>query len=472
MKVCVKKLSFNNNENLCIIPKSIFDKLEMSTEEPYCINFGLSKETLSITLSDTEEENIYLSENIFNSLHLIEDIKLNIWKVSNNLFLGPVVGIFVNERRMNRFKNSTGYFVKQHIRAAISENCTGYFFSAHDIDWLGNRIKGLNYIPELKSYACCWLPFPNIFYDRATNRIRKERTAVISIRNKFRSNPDIKLINSPNPLGKWSSYEALSKYPEAKEHLPETIIYTCFEDVLSMLDKNNLMFLKSFYGTQGSEVLSIEKLELKYKLNYYKRGAKELIIDSLDELRSFISKFVRNKKFIIQQGLRLLTYNGRSLDIRMFLMKNETGNWESIFKGARIAKGNFLLTNIHAGGVYGFYEQLYPKLKRQYESVNLPSPKDLDDTSIKLVSCLEKEFGPYGELGVDIGVDIHGKIWFIEANITPGKRLSPFSVDINGRRTKKVIVQLYKGSMKHKKILPQAIGIFKYAKFLTGTNEV
>jgi hypothetical protein len=467
----IKKLSTDTNPNKCIISKSIFDDLKLSTKEVYTIHFGQSTQDILIRFSEADDINMFFSESLFDQLHLLENVKLNIWKTDKDIFLGPVVGIFVDaDRRRGAIKNPDS-FIRQHMRASGALDCICYFFSASGVDWIDKKVKGVTFIPNSEKYDYHWFPLPDVLYDRVIEFRKKEERLINKARKKLRSNPKIKLLNDFNDIGKWELCKVLSKYPEAKKYVPETIIYNDFDDVLYMLRKNELIFIKSFYGTQGKEVLSIEKLNDKYKLNFYQKGEKEILLGTINEVEEFVIKFIGNKQFIIQQGIKLLTYEGRSIDIRMFIMKNEAGKWETIFKGARLAKEGFPLTNIHAGGVYAIYDRLYPKLKRQYSSVQLPSPQKLSDITLMLTSYIEKELGNYGELGIDIGIDTLGQVWIIEANVMPGKRMQPYSKDIDGNLLTKLIPLYYEGSTEAPSILPQALGIFKYAKYLTGVTK-
>lgn len=472
MEVSIKKLSTDINSNECILSKSIFDALKLDTKTSYNIHFGLANQISVITFTAAEEENMHFPENIFNQLQLLEDTTLNIWKNDTDIFLGPVVGIFVSAYFMKSERNRPDYYVRQHIRGSLAQNCLSYFFSANDVDWSEKKVRGLTYIPELNRYAYHLFPLPNVVYDRVMSFNKGERSLGRQLRREFKRNSNIKLINNLNMLAKWDVCKALAKHPEVKKHVPETIFYTSFDDVLYMLNKNELIFIKSDYGSGGTGVLSVEKLNNKYKLNYYYRGAKEALLDNINEVQKFVTEFVGNRRFIVQQGIRLLSYKGSCMDIRMFIMKNEAGKWESIFKGTRIAKEGFALTNIHAGGVYAIYEQLYPQLKEQYSSLEVPSAEKLEEVTHMLASCIEKELGALGEIGMDIGIDDKGEIWIIEANSKPGKRLNPKSVDINGKLMVELIPEFYRGSNKYIKILPQAQGIFKYAKFLTGVNKL
>lgn len=471
MEVNIRKLSTGDNLNVCVLPKNIFYTLKLSEKGSYAIHFGATVQNSIINFSEAKEKNMYFPEKVFNQLHLLEYSSYNIWRINNDIYLGPVVGIFVSDSFIKAaIKNKYHYFISQHIRASYVENCLSYFFSAYDVDWSEKKVKGYTFIPELNRYDTCWLPLPDVLYYKIDGTRRKERLLISSLLKKFKNYTDMKLINNLNMLDKWEVCEALAKHPQAKMHMPETIDYSSFDDVLYMLYKYKFAFVKSYYGCGGREVLSVEKLTNKYKLNYYKMGAKEIFLDNIDEVEKFVIKFVGRKKFIVQQGIRSLTYNGRSTDIRMYMMKNEYGIWESIFKGVRIAKKDFNIANIKAGGSYIIYEELYPLLRKQYSHVKIPSAEELNEVSIMLSGYIEKELGAFGEIGVDLAIDTNGHIWILEANSNPGK-LVPSLLDINGKPWVDIVPKYYYGTIKGNRVSPLALGIFKYARFLTGTGK-
>jgi len=48
--------------------------------------------------------------------------------------------------------------------------------------------------------------------------------------------------------------------------------------------------------------------------------------------------------------------------------------------------------------------------------------KDIEEFSLKVALALEACFGMHGEIGLDVGIDEHGKLWLIEANSKPNTR--------------------------------------------------
>ena len=72
--------------------------------------------------------------------------------------------------------------------------------------------------------------------------------------------------------------------------------------------------------------------------------------------------------------------------------------------------------------------------------------------ALEAARTLENSIGPVGEMGVDIGVDRDGHIWFIEANLKPGRQV--FSLL---RQTRTRMMTIYKPLL--------------YARYLAGFQE-
>ena len=450
MKIRVKELKAE--AEVCLMSKKIFDDLSLSTEAKYNIHVGQLNKSSYIRPKDVKGSCMYFTMPIFNELLLYNNANLNIWRKGNDIYLGPVVGVFVNTRHLKSIEKLHAPISSQKNMQANEEgNCLLYYFSIEDVNWVENKIKGFTFIKELNMWKHCWFPIPDVVYDRAARFEANQRLLVRHIRNQFRYHPRIHLINSGDALSKWKVYKYLSKYPKIIGYLPKTILYKSFQDILNMLKEYKFIFLKASYGSKGRQVLSIEQIDKKYKLNFNKHGLKEIIFKEIEDVKMFVEKFVKERQFVVQQGIRLLKYNGRNMDLRVLLIKDRQGKWEAVRHHCRIAQKNYTITNCSLGADWINYEKVYPYLSSPFCKRSIPDKEELVNTTKKILYYYEKEFGSFGELGMDMAVDIYGDIWFIEANTKPDKLSRP-------------------GLYDPKKIPPQAINIFEYAKFLA-SNE-
>ena len=445
----------DNIKGVCIVDKKTYDDLNINEDTTYKLHLGQLAARSSIKPVLQNNSAIYIPKDMLSQLSLYENITLNIWKKDNDIYLGPVVGMFVTRSVFSSCQegNPTMALI-EHIKEASSfSNCLGYCFCVDNIDLENKIIKGYTFIQTLSQWKYTSLPVPDIVYDRAAYLKKDEKELAKELREEFNINPKIRFINPTGSLGKWPLYKNLSKYPEIKNYLPYTILYNTFDDILFMLDKYSFIFLKSSYGSRGKEVLSIEKCDNTYRIDFFHNELKLIYVHDVLELKRYIDDFINEKKtsgrksFLIQQGINFIKYNGHNIDFRIDIVKNEDGKWEPSRSYGIYSSGNSKITNFCVGGTQEHFKDIYPKLKIMHKNIVFPTEDTIIATIEKIAIFIEKSFGPHGEIGMDIALDDTGKLWFIEGNAKPDKSRIPGFDDMEG-------------------IAPQALAIFKYAKYL------
>jgi hypothetical protein len=375
---------------------------------------------------------------------------LNIKRENEDIYLGPVVGMFTNNHNFKLYKKGIGQLY--HGRGALAESCLFYVYSLYSIDWKNRRVRGYTLLPTSEKWVRGWFPMPDVIYDRGVGFEQEEKSTVKEIRKIFRNYLKIKFINKRDYLSKKETYEKLSKFPEAREYLPRTMTYTSFNDLIIMLKQYDFIFLKASLSSGGKKVLSIEKEEKKYRLIFYSGGLNELILNDIEEVRDYVEKYTKGRVFIIQEGIRLLKYKGSVFDMRLLTIKNKEGKWRVMSNWCRIANSNYTITNYCAGGGLELYENMYPDLSSSLCTRKIPDEREIERVTIMLAEYIEKAFGSFGEIGMDIAIDVYGKLWFIEANSKPDKDLVEGYDDFNG-------------------IPLQNSVIFEYAKYLANFKD-
>jgi hypothetical protein len=478
MNISVKKSTEPYYENTCFISNEIFETLKLSKETMYELHLGHLSELVFIIPSESSDASIYLQESTYNKLIPFNDLKLNIWKSNKDIYLGPVIGVLETPRTMLRLlANQDCFDETQHIKASILEGCLCYYFSNKNINFEEETVEGITFSPALNRWKSFLFPMPDIIYDVGIFLSDELKPIGKKIRSELRKLPNIKFINSKNGLGKWELYEKLSKYKNIKQYLPETIIYNRKDDISLMLSKYNFVFLKSFHGSKGEAVISIEQLDKGIRLNYYdsyEEKLKELLLNNIDELEPIIDEFFEEEHFIIQQGIGLLKYKDCKFDLRIFLQKNGNGIWESLYVSCRIAEKDINITNISAGGEELIYEKAYPVLCASNDINTIPDSNKLTEVSFKIAGYIEREFGLFGELGLDIAIDNLGNIWLLEANAKADKDINENYYDLCGNKFMDTVIEIKQKQDTNYKlhyfnselVYPQALSTFKYAKFL------
>jgi hypothetical protein len=259
----------------------------------------------------------------------------------------------------------------------------------------------------------------------------------------------VKKINSREYFDKWETYCKFKEVPEMKPFLPETVLYNNLKDLEYMTSKYRTVFAKGCRGNNGREVVKIVNNNGVYAYSIYTfdrlvQGRVEEAVELAKRLLNIMGK----KRFILQQGIKVINVDGNTADIRALLQKDTNNSWQITNLALRVAAKHVPVTSTITGShVYrlekglqmcGLDEALINKVKNNCR-----------DFLELFGKTLESEFGPFGETGVDLAVDESGKLWFIECNANPAKTVALLS----GSREEKHLSLLYP---------------LQYAKYLAG----
>ncbi|MCQ5365815.1 YheC/YheD family protein [Anoxybacillus salavatliensis] len=417
MIIKIKKETYVN-KHICYLPIAIYEQFELQPTTMYDIVFGQTIERAYIY--PTDADTFIISGSLFPSFQL-NDYQLHIWKEKNSICVGPVIGVFLNTAYIADF--STDYvepFVYNHAIASEQAHCLSYFFSIFDIDWNTNMVHGYVYVNG--RFERRWLPFPHVMYDRGASFQTEHKPLVQRVRTNMRNNTNIKFINELDYLGKWEVYERLRDVLTVRHHLPKTIKYKTFNDILTMIDEHNRVFVKSFYGSRAREVMSITKKENVFEVMFIKNDNLMIEQMNVEQLKDHVESFTKHKPFLVQQGISLMTFQQRPFDIRILMLKNKEGRWEVIYDLINLAEERSSITTVRDSRQYDF-KAIYSSLCETYRTV--PSIAHLHTFAEHVCEAIEKKFGHFAEIGLDVGIDESGHMWLIEANSKPEKYPGP-----------------------------------------------
>lgn len=365
-----------------------------------------------------------LSGDILQKLGICEGQELCIKTEGDKIRLGPLVGVFMNENAVGSLKkgNPTVKMLEMG-KASKRSGVFVYFFSVDDIVWADNEVKGMVYSPESDSWERRRLPLPDVLYDRGGGFIYESAVKAKYVRGQLRNFPDIRRINNQHYFDKWNLHCDLSNHKEMQEYLPETVLYSGrTEDIDQMLRKHGTIYLKKCNGSNGKGVIRVRKRDSsKYEYSFFKDQVTEGAVDSLPDIIDVAMNLMCDKRFIIQQGIDVITYQQNKVDMRVLVQRNADGKWQITSMPVRFAVNNCAITSTRSGSkVFTFEEAFLNVLKYEDSRVNNLKAAIFDLIRLS-VGAIEKEYGTFGELGIDVAIDKNGKLWFIEANAKPAK---------------------------------------------------
>ncbi len=330
---------------------------------------------------------------------------------------GPLIGVFINKpgRVYYHFGWSRYDLMDNTCRPA---RATLYFFSLHDIDYGRRLINGTAYDPSRRGWVGALFPFPDILYLR--DGVPESRSREYALMQKAFQELKIPMVNSLVGFDKWEVNLVLQNDAALRPHLPETRLGgRVAGDLEAMLQAYGRVYLKGCRGRQGRQVMRVTRLAGgKYEYCYFIEKLTRRKVHQKSSLHRAVDSFYKGRPFIIQQPIDLIEHEGGIIDLRAEMQRNGKGELEVVAIPVRIGRRDSPITT-HAAS-YQFDPFFTGAL--HYGEAELAALKNrIYDFLYRIYGCIEKHYGPFGEIGIDIGLDKKGKLWFIECNSQPAK---------------------------------------------------
>ena len=214
-------------------------------------------------------------------------------------------------------------------------------------------------------------------------------------------------------LSKMKKERPLTQDSKLANHVPKTK-WLQSSALSSMLKKYSTIYVKPDTGSSGRGIIRIKRLNDTFcEISYKKSTVKCAIRDAMPILKK---RMLRNKKYIVQQGIALATYQGRPFDLRVVLQYTDN-KWNITWMSAKVAsRKNAVVTNVAQGAKD---KKIEPTIRGADQNFKASEKLlELKALSYRIAKKLGSRFS-VGILGLDMGIDRYGKIWFIEANTNP-----------------------------------------------------
>ena len=333
--------------------------------------------------------------------------------IHNEVYSRPVMAVLVKNKSISSLqKQIANREIQLMAEANMEVNTTLYFFSMREVKLKEQKIGGYFWDRKNKKWLHQDFSFPDILYIRCS--IDKRYTQTFKKLCNYITKNNGKLITHDR-FNKWLLYQIMSKDPVLKSYLPATRTFTHPDDLKKMLQHYKVIYLKSHFGRKGENVLRVEVLpDGGYEYSYHRFGQLTVIsISDFNALLNDVKNFFQDRQFLIQQGIQLLKYNDRLIDMRAELQHNGDGRLEIVGVSVRLGQpGSPITTHGDAIRFDDFFATKMGYSKEQLENIRSGVQKFL----FYVYKHLEDNYGKYAEIGIDFAIDTNNKIWFIEAN--------------------------------------------------------
>lgn len=426
----------------------LLKKLGLAPGLPVTLKIGQMQRRIVIgqvhSNNATKDSLVFFSSDIYAHCQIStgSTITLKFNYAGNVLSFGPLIGLFTVKSTFTE-----AAFASQQSSllalANLSESLAGivFAFCPDDINWDLSLITGYVPIGENlnKDFAAdaqdsevtsAWrpiiVPLPDIIYDRLPSRTIEAKPEISEAKSRLLILPECIYFN-PMFLDKWETHLALRNIAEVAPYLPPTKLVETPEDIKEFLMLYKSVFLKPSSGSLGRRIIKIF-LEKQGNFNYmYRTRDKQTTVGSaanFNILLNLLKRVMGNRAYVVQKDLALAKHDNCPFDIRVLAQKDKLGNWRRTKIYVRQAAPDSFLSNLSDGAkpmsITGVLKDVF------FADFEAPAGlgEDIRRAVREIPPALEKGTGRlWGELGIDLGIDRHGKIWLVEINSKPFRAL-------------------------------------------------
>lgn len=372
------------------------------------ITFGQKTVPINIkTCSTINTNEIGISRNLYKTLHIPKNIEYEIIIQQDQLVIGPYIGLLVS-RTIDELYNKREK-LDAYIKYYEEINGSILAFSSEGINRRKQKIKGLMYNPKTNTWEKGIFSYPSVVIKQNVYLSKKGRNYLQSVfGNKFINN---------RSFNKWMMYSWLNNHPILKGHLPITTLYNEPSDILSFLQKFNSCYVKPLSGMKGGNIKKITKENNEYIIKSRSKKANNYKSLSTDqEILTFCKEVFTPKKHIIQEPIDLEILDNHAIDFRLFLQKDENGQWQNIGILSRFGYSESIVSNFARGGKVSLGKNfLKEELHYSEQEIELIEQK-MTEIAVAAAKYIEKQDIHINKYGIDIAIDKQQKVWLIEMN--------------------------------------------------------
>lgn len=375
---------------------------------------SFSSKNMPCQCAETAEDVGSLSEDLWETLHIPFPINIHTFAEGDTLHLYPLIGIMTTsymEGSMRPFGKRTEEFRKL-LKFAEHQGGLAFLFTPDQVDWENGLITGVFY--KDSKWTECDVPFPHVIYDRIPTRRAEKLTKVKAVKNRLMNDYAIPWFN-PGFFNKWEIHQLLSNHPVSMQYLPKTYDFE-YNTLRKGLDLFKTIYVKPKNSSHGIGIKRIEKTTDGYicQENTIEK-TEENRYASLEDLINHEFSESHPNHYLLQQGLKLPTYHDRPFDFRVHTNKDGNGEWQISAAAVKVAGTNRLTTHTAYGGDIKTLKSIYG------ETDCTGHLNVLKDIAVTLSEVIDQQIdGLVGELGLDLVIDVDGRVWLLEANAKPG----------------------------------------------------
>ncbi|UUZ93294.1 YheC/YheD family protein [Paenibacillus sp. P25] len=352
VKIQILNASISSDGSVISLSDSIAKKWRIPYHQPLQLRFGSARQEVSV--APTSRAGVLrVSDGLAARWGLSggDQLCLQYKPGTRTIQIGPLIGVMVSRVSSGSpdkpFGASTA-FCHELTEACRTYGAAVFFCTPDDLESQSDTVNGWHYTGRWRKTR---FPIPHLLYNRLTSRRLENRANVQQFVQHARTRHNTMMFNEKY-LDKTEVFDALRKEAGLQIYLPESHLLRNYQRLKSMCAKYQAVFLKPVTGSLGKGIIRVKRMpDGSYVCHFTNLGgARKQSFSSLARLFASISGKVKKVRYQVQQGLDLLSVDGRPVDFRALVQRGDKGQWGITSIVARIAGNHHFVSNLARGG--------------------------------------------------------------------------------------------------------------------------
>lgn len=201
--------------------------------------------------------------------------------------------------------------------------------------------------------------------------------------------------------------------------MPKTRVYSP-EELWEYTEAYKRVMLKPSGGGGGAGIIQVTAQgEDKYLIH---SGKRRRVVVGKNNTIQYVQSLFRPKTYLLQPRIPLGRINGKPFDVRVMIQRRSSREpWIITGWCAKLAGPGYVVTNVARSR--GRVLPIRTAIKQSNIEAGPHLLSDIRIVAAAAAKQLGRAYPTLREIGLDLGIDVDGKPWIIEANFRPSLSL-------------------------------------------------